>query len=199
MKILSIALLALAATGCTTDKPPNDASVASGPNTSDSDATTSYQVAAPASTDLASENDAVGQKDAPVRSDSRAQSPTDSSPPKTDAGLAPPRTTTEATGNSMAAPDNTRVNQRDRDEAALTPGDQGNSQSDTKITQLVRQAVMADKSLSFTAKNVKIITVAGKVTLRGPVNSAAERTSIEQAAKNVAGVTNVDNQLEIKP
>jgi len=97
-----------------------------------------------------------------------------------------------------AAPDNTRVNKRDNSSAALTPMDQGNGKTDLKITQQIRQAVMANGSLSFTAKNVKIITQGGKVTLRGPVKSDQERSDIEAAARKVAGVTEVDNQLEVK-
>ena len=73
--------------------------------------------------------------------------------------------------------------------------DQGSSESDRKITQQIRQDLMKDKSLSFTAKNVKIITIDGKVTLRGPVKSDAERSAIEAAARRVTG--NVDSQLEI--
>ncbi|MES1182176.1 MAG: BON domain-containing protein [Myxococcales bacterium] len=96
------------------------------------------------------------------------------------------------------APDNTKVNQRDTNSAALTPLDQSNDKTDLKITQQIRQAVMADGSLSFTAKNVKIITQGGKVTLRGPVNNEQERSNIEAAARKVAGVTEVDNQLEVK-
>ncbi len=57
---------------------------------------------------------------------------------------------------------------------------------------------MKDKSLSFTAKNVKVITINGKVTLRGPVKSEAERSSIEAAARRAAGGgARVDSQLEI--
>jgi len=97
-----------------------------------------------------------------------------------------------------AAPDNTKVNQRDTNASALTPMDQNNNSADLKITQQIRQAVMADGSLSFTAKNVKIITQGGKVTLRGPVNNAQERSNIEAAARKIAGVTQVDNQLEVK-
>ena len=97
-----------------------------------------------------------------------------------------------------AAPDNTKVNERDTNSAAPTPMDQGNNASDLKITQKIRQAVMADGSLSFTAKNVKIITQNGKVTLRGPVNSEDERSRIEAAARKVAGTAVVDNQLEVK-
>jgi len=56
---------------------------------------------------------------------------------------------------------------------------------------------VADKSLSTTAKNVKIITINGVVTLRGPVKSPQEKGSIEATAQRLAGTTNVDNQLEI--
>lgn len=93
--------------------------------------------------------------------------------------------------------DNTKVNQRDRDNSALTPMDQSESEGDRKITQQIRQAVMKDGSLSFSAKNVKIITIGGKVTLRGPVKSAEERSAIANAATQVAGAGRVDNQLEI--
>jgi hyperosmotically inducible periplasmic protein len=96
------------------------------------------------------------------------------------------------------APDNTKQNERDRSSAAATPPDQRENETDLKITQHIRQAVMADGSLSFTAKNVKIITAGGKVTLRGPVQTDAERSAIEAAARKVAGVTQVDNQIEVK-
>lgn len=92
--------------------------------------------------------------------------------------------------------DNTDINERDTDDQTLTPMDQGGSESDRKITQRIRQAVVGDDSLSFTAKNVKIITIDGKVTLRGPVKSEQERATIGAAAKQVAGAR-VDNQLEV--
>jgi hyperosmotically inducible protein len=93
---------------------------------------------------------------------------------------------------------NTGVNERDAQAAALTPTDQKENASDLQITQKIRQAVMADDALSFTAKNAKIITQAGHVTLRGPVKSAAERSAIAAHANRVAG-GHVDNQLEIEP
>ena len=89
------------------------------------------------------------------------------------------------------------MNQRDRSSDALTPMDQGTSEADRHTTQQIRQAVMRDKTLSFTAKNVKIITINGKVTLRGPVKNEAERSAIEAAARGVAGGSQVDSQLEI--
>lgn len=94
------------------------------------------------------------------------------------------------------AADNTAVNERDDGEHALTALDQGGSAEDREITQKIRKAVVADDSLSFTAKNVKIITIDGKVTLRGPVESSSERAAIGAAAKRVAGAR-VDNQLEV--
>ena len=99
---------------------------------------------------------------------------------------------------AVAAPDNSRVNARDTGGKTLTPMDQGGSESDRKLTQQIRQAVMKDGSLSFTAKNVKIITINGKVTLRGPVKTDAERSAIEAAAKSAAGANQVDSQLEVK-
>ena len=55
--------------------------------------------------------------------------------------------------------------------ALVTPLDQGNDKRDLEITQQIRKSVMDDSTLSFTAKNVKIITKDGHVTLRGPVPS----------------------------
>lgn len=102
-----------------------------------------------------------------------------------------------ATANTDA--DNTRVNQRDRDSAALTPMDQGGSAADRAITQQIRKDLMKDNSLSFTAKNVKVITIDGKVTLRGTVKSEAERSAIEAAARRATGGdgARVDSHLEI--
>lgn len=94
--------------------------------------------------------------------------------------------------------DNTGRNERDRDHKTLTPGDQSGTPEDRKLTQAIRQAVMKDKSLTMTAKNVKIITADGKVTLRGPVNTAEEKTKINDLAKAAAGQVPVDNQLEVK-
>ncbi len=82
---------------------------------------------------------------------------------------------------------------------ALTPMNQGNGKSEIQITADIRKQVMADKSLSFTAKNVKIITQGTKVTLRGAVKSDAEKSSIENEARNTAGVTDVDDQIIVKP
>ena len=93
--------------------------------------------------------------------------------------------------------DNSGKNVRDRNDSHVTAGDQANNKTDTAITQQIRKAVVADKGLSTNAHNVKIITANGVVTLRGPVKSASEKASIEEKAKQAAGVTRVDNQLEV--
>ena len=94
--------------------------------------------------------------------------------------------------------DNTGKNERDRGGATVTPGDQGGSEADREVTQQIRKAVVANDQLSMTAKNVKIITNEGVVTLRGPVVNTQEKTKIAAIAKGVHGVKRVDNQLEIE-
>ncbi len=94
--------------------------------------------------------------------------------------------------------DNTGRNVRDSDMNTVTPGDQSESEADRTITQNIRKAVVADDQLSNNAKNIKIITVNGVVTLRGPVENAAEKDRIEKIARGVTNVKRVDNQLEVK-
>src|SRR6266576_2439065 len=62
-------------------------------------------------------------------------------------------------------PNNTSINERDRSSERQTSGDQSNSSADLKITQAIRQALVKDSELSTTAKNIKIITDNGQVTL----------------------------------
>lgn len=94
--------------------------------------------------------------------------------------------------------DNTQINQRDRSPAAKSPIDQNENQKDVDITASIRKRVV-DTDMSTNAKNSKIITQDGKVTLRGPVASDEEKKQIEQIAIDVAGTGNVDNKLEVQP
>jgi osmotically-inducible protein OsmY len=101
------------------------------------------------------------------------------------------------TPTAQTAPDNTGKNVRDRDDKTLTPFDQSESEADRTLTQRIRQAVVDDDSLSTNAKNVKIISVNGRVTLRGPVASEQEKAAIATKAQQIAGADKVDDQLEI--
>src|ERR1022692_3701868 len=94
--------------------------------------------------------------------------------------------------------DNTRQNVRDRDSRTLTPLDQGGSQADVNTTAQIRKEIIAGKGLTINARNVKIITVNGRVTLRGPVNSEEEKRLIGEIAIRMTSSQKVDNQLEVQ-
>jgi osmotically-inducible protein OsmY len=96
--------------------------------------------------------------------------------------------------------DDTGRNVRDRGDTSgtkPTPMDQSNDPADVKLTADIRRAITEDDSLSTNAHNVKIITNAGRVVLRGPVDSPEERDKVVAKAKQIAGAQRVDNQLEI--
>jgi osmotically-inducible protein OsmY len=94
-------------------------------------------------------------------------------------------------------PDNTKTNKQDRVEGAATADQQKENKSDRALAQQIRKAVIADKSLSTYAHNVKIVAQNGIVTLKGPVRSEAEKNTIEQKAVEVAGANNVKNEITI--
>lgn len=101
------------------------------------------------------------------------------------------------TSDTTSDVDNTGRNVRDRNDRTLTPLDQGNSQADVDTTAQIRKGIGAGKDMSVNARNVKIITNQGHVTLRGPVNTAEEKRLIGVIANDIAQVANVDNQLEV--
>ena len=109
------------------------------------------------------------------------------------------------TGLSLAAiaadektkADNTATNERDRSGETKTSGDQSNNSADLKITQAIRQALMKDGELSTTAKNIKVITENGQVTLRGPVKNVQEKARVDQLAKSAAGGARIVDQLDV--
>ena len=102
--------------------------------------------------------------------------------------------TNDANRNSVAA-DNSGQN---KGEVSVTAEQQSNSRADINITKGIRQSVERNDNLSALAKNVKIITMKGSVTLRGPVETMQEKISIEKIARKVAGENNVHDQLEVK-
>src|ERR1700733_14942615 len=74
----------------------------------------------------------------------------------------------------QTSPDNSNANSSHQ----KTADDQPNDSNDPAITAKVRKAIMADKSLSTYAHNIKIITMNGKVSLKGPVQSEEEKQRI---------------------
>lgn len=108
-----------------------------------------------------------------------------------------PTTTGRPVTRGDYAKDNTGRNIRDREGATLTPLDQSEDAKDVTITQQIRRSITGDKSMSLDAHNVKIITIEGVVTLRGPVKSVDEKLTIAGIAETTPGVLKVDNQLEV--
>jgi hyperosmotically inducible protein len=105
---------------------------------------------------------------------------------------------TALAGDDKSKADNTAINARDRSDEAKTSGDQSNTPADLKITQEIRRALMKDGQLSTTAKNIKVITANGQVTLRGPVKTVQEKAKISELARSAAQGAQVVDELDVK-
>ncbi|MEK6701883.1 MAG: BON domain-containing protein [Planctomycetota bacterium] len=104
-----------------------------------------------------------------------------------------------STASSTPKADNSAYNKADANGNSKTPMDQSQTSADVKITAEIRRAIMDDATMSINAQNCKIITdKSGVVTLRGVVSSTSEKEAIEAKARAAAGVTSVDNQLEVR-
>jgi hyperosmotically inducible protein len=105
-------------------------------------------------------------------------------------------------GTSIAqtpAPDNSKVNADSANSTnkASTADGQSNNAEDLAITQQIRKSIIADKSLSTYAHNVKIVTVNGTVTLNGVVRDDREKSAVGSKAEAVAA--SVVNDLTVAP
>lgn len=100
---------------------------------------------------------------------------------------------------AQAPADNTKVNQRDRADGAVTADQQKENASDLALVKKIRQSLMNDKSLSMYAHNVKVVAQGGQVTLKGPVRSEHEKKSVEIKATKIAGAGRVTNEITVAP
>jgi hyperosmotically inducible periplasmic protein len=91
-------------------------------------------------------------------------------------------------------PDNSAQNKSQ----SQTAQNQSTDKSDRMTTANVRKAIVADKQLSSYAHNVKVITVNGTVTLKGPVRSDAEKQQITNDASQVVSQDKIVDQLTVK-
>lgn len=80
-----------------------------------------------------------------------------------------------------------------------TADNQKNNKADMSLAAEIRKAIVADKALSMSAHNVKVITSNGIVTLRGKVESQDERASVVGKARDLAGAANVNDDLTVSP
>jgi hyperosmotically inducible periplasmic protein len=100
-----------------------------------------------------------------------------------------------AVAQTQAAPDNSANNKAQN----TTADQQKENAADRTTTQNIRKAIMADKSLSTYAHNVKIVTVNGVVTLTGPVQSDDEKKRVEELANGVLkGSGSLTNNITVK-
>jgi osmotically-inducible protein OsmY len=100
---------------------------------------------------------------------------------------------------SNPQPDNTKINQRDRNSNEPTADQQKSNSSDRDLTRQIRQAIEKDKTISTYGHNVKVITQNGMVTLKGPVRSEEEKLAIQAKAAEIAGADKVTNDMDVKP
>ena len=101
------------------------------------------------------------------------------------------------TKQSQQAPDNTKINQRDRSKSEPTADQQKDNRSDRELARQIRRAIVKDKSLSTYAHNIKVIAQDGMVTLKGPVNTQEEKQAIEAKASAIAGQGKITNEIEV--
>src|SRR5205823_12577950 len=97
------------------------------------------------------------------------------------------RSARAAAAQQTPAPDNTKVNQRDRTDNSTTADQQKENRSDRELARQIRRAIVKDKSLSTYAHNVKVVVQNGTGTLKGPVRSEEDKKAIEGKAAEVAG------------
>lgn len=93
--------------------------------------------------------------------------------------------------------DNTKQNEADVKANKPTADDSSNSKESVKKIAKLRKAILKTKGLSVNAQNVKIIDENGHVYLRGPVDSAQEKDTLDSIAKKELGET-FTNELEVK-
>jgi hyperosmotically inducible protein len=103
------------------------------------------------------------------------------------------------TSGTQAPADNTKVNQRDRNQTEPTADQQIENSNDRELAKQIRRALVKDKSLSTNAHNVKVIAQNGTVTLKGPVNSEQEKQAIESKAAEIAGANKVNSEIQVAP
>jgi osmotically-inducible protein OsmY len=97
---------------------------------------------------------------------------------------------------SAQAPDNSKTNKQEQNKTQ-TADQAKNGKSDLQLMKQIRSAVVKDKTLSTYAHNVKIVAAGGKVTLKGPVKTADEKSAVVQKATEVAGEGNVTDELTV--
>ncbi len=102
----------------------------------------------------------------------------------------------DSIGGDVTAPDNSAQNEKEMRDGGMNPTDQGNSEKDVQITKDIRSSII-DTDLSFSAKNIKIITRNEYVTLKGVVDSHDEHEKILKIARKHANTAKITDGLKV--
>jgi hyperosmotically inducible periplasmic protein len=97
------------------------------------------------------------------------------------------------------SPDNTETNRPGKTPDATRADQQGQTAADRELTRKIRKAIVGNNSLSTYAHNIKIISRDGVVTLKGPVRTEDEKKTIYSAASEIAGASNLKDELNVQP
>lgn len=85
-----------------------------------------------------------------------------------------------------------------QDSTALATAKASDS-AESSTTQLVSSAINSDTSFSSDARNVKIMTVNGRVILSGPVASQDEKDAVMAKAASAISAWVISNQMYVPP
>ena len=113
-----------------------------------------------------------------------------------ESAILPNRDTADHAAAAQQPADNSGRNLSE-DGREVTPLDQGNSSTDMTITSTIRASLSDRHDLSINAKNIKIITREGVVTLRGVVADQRERDIVLKIAGTAADAQRVDDHLDM--
>lgn len=73
------------------------------------------------------------------------------------------------------------------------------TEADKKLNNQIRAALTSDSSLSDASRNVSLHSDNGVVTLNGAVATEKEKSDLENKIQRMAGVSRVDNNLQMAP
>lgn len=114
-----------------------------------------------------------------------------STPPRSTVTPAPsttPNTTPRTTPSTPSSPSTT----------SPTPGLPGSADAANRtLSTEVKRVLSSVQGMSDAAQNITVTANNGVVTLRGTVDTRAQKDALEEKARAVPGVTQVDNQIEV--
>jgi osmotically-inducible protein OsmY len=106
------------------------------------------------------------------------------------------QTSSTSTTHTTTTTEKTGQNPPSATETSPT-GSAAMSETDRALAQRVEDALRKNSSLASAAQNVQVQANNGEVILRGSVNNEQEKANIAAEAQKVAGVSKVNNQIEV--